>query len=35
LFNLVYTIEGDEQGQPAHKGQALPYAPSSSAPKSA
>jgi len=35
LFNLVYTTEGDEQAQPAHKGQAIPYAPGSSAPKSA
>ena len=35
LFNLVYKTDGDEQRQSAHKGQAIPYAPSSSAPKSA
>jgi hypothetical protein len=35
LFNLVYTTEGEEQRQPAHKGQAIPHAPSNSAPKSA
>jgi hypothetical protein len=32
---LVYKTEGDEQRQPAYKGQAIPYAPSNSAPKSA
>jgi hypothetical protein len=39
LFNLVYKTDGDEQRQPAHKDQAIPYAAavleSSSAPKSA
>lgn len=39
LFNLIYRSDGDEQKQPAHKGQAIPDAPSvlksGSAPKSA